>query len=300
MSEQAPKDSATTSDPGAGRPDAFGVFVYVVYVAVGGLLVFMFAWSLRGAVDTQNASICSAMRPEFRTRVLGTVTKDGAPLAGVSFVSAVPGAPAVLSDAQGQFTLMLPEGAHEVAATVSGETEPTAIPLVVGPSEDLEVAFDLSSASATIESRGAFMAPEIEAQDLQGNPVKLSDFRGKLVLVNFWATWCEPCITEWPQLDQLAARLGDRDDVVVLAVSIDQEQKNIAPFLERMSLSESGVKVLWDPTGEINRAYGSDKIPDTFFVDESGRVSAAFVDVRKWGNPEAFHCVDGTAGRARG
>ncbi|MEM6289666.1 MAG: TlpA disulfide reductase family protein [Myxococcota bacterium] len=276
-------------------PDAFGMLVYALYVGVGGLLVFMFAWSLRGAVDTQNASVCRALTPEFRSRAAVTVTQGGNPVAGVAINPDAQGA-APKTDAQGAATVMLPHGAQEVVLVPPGG-EPLRFALDLPGSEDLEIAFDLDVGGSTIGSRSPFMAPEIEAQDLQGNPVKLSDFRGKLVLVNFWATWCEPCITEWPQLDQLAARLGDRDDVVVLAVSIDEKREDIVPFLERMSLDQTGVTVLWDPTSEQHRNYGSDKIPDTFFIDEQGVVSAAFVNVRKWGNPEAFHCVDGSIGR---
>ena len=134
-------------------------------------------------------------------------------------------------------------------------------------------------------------APDFEAQDLQGNTVRLSDFKGKFVVLNFWATWCEPCIGEWPQFDRLADRLVDRDDVVVLAVSIDKSPAEIVPFLERMSLASTRVKVLWDPTQKAHNAYGSEKIPDTYFVDRRGDVAAAYVNVREWGRPGAHRCV---------
>ena len=120
---------------------------------------------------------------------------------------------------------------------------------------------------------------------------------GQFVVVNFWATWCEPCITEWPQLHQLAQRLSGRDDVVVLAVSIDNEQEAILPFLERMSLLDTEVQVVWDSSTTVHEKFGSSKIPDTFFVNEEGELVSAFVNVRKWGAPEAFHCVDGSVGR---
>ena len=279
-------------------PDAFGMLVYALYVGVGGLLVFMFAWSLRGAVETQNASICSALAPEFRSRVSATVVRGGSPVAGAVFNPDPTGQGGRKSDDSGQAIVLLPHGNQEVVV-VPADAEPVVFTLDLPGSEDVSVQFDLDTGVASIESREPFMAPAFEAQDLQGNTVSLEDFRGKLVLVNFWATWCEPCITEWPQLDQLAARLGDRDDVVILAVSIDQNRDDIEPFLERMSLQNTGVTVLWDPEQQINAQYGSDKIPDTFFVDEAGRLSAAFVNTRKWGNPEAFHCVDGTIGQGR-
>lgn len=134
-------------------------------------------------------------------------------------------------------------------------------------------------------------APEFSLQDLQGQPVSLQDLRGKFVVLNFWATWCEPCIREWPQLERLAERLADRDDVVVVAVSVDQDQSLVAPFLARMGLEQTGVRVLWDPTGKLHNTYGSDKLPDTYFVDHDGQLVHVYVNVREWGRPTAFHCV---------
>jgi peroxiredoxin len=139
-------------------------------------------------------------------------------------------------------------------------------------------------------------APTWEVQDLSGAPVRLEDFRGKFVVLNFWATWCEPCIGEWPQIDRLAERFADRDDVVVLAISIDKAREDIAPFLERMSLSGTSTKVLWDPEQTINKAYGSEKIPDTYFIDRDGRLIHQYVNVRDWGKPAAYRCVASMAG----
>ncbi|MCA9681201.1 MAG: TlpA family protein disulfide reductase, partial [Myxococcales bacterium] len=88
-------------------------------------------------------------------------------------------------------------------------------------------------------------APELELEDLAGNPVSLSDFRGKFLVVNFWATWCEPCTREWPDLDQLGQRLADRDDVVVIAIGVDKDKQDLTPYLERMGLGSTPVRVLW-------------------------------------------------------
>lgn len=277
-------------------PDAFGMLVYLLYIGVGGLLVFMFAWSIRGAVEVQNASICGALSPEFRSQVTATVTRGGSPVSGAVFNPGPSGKGIATTDENGQATLLLPHGPQEIIVASDGG-EPVAFGLDLPGTEALSIGFDLDTKSTNISAREPFMAPAFEVQDLAGNAVSLEDFRGKLVIVNFWATWCEPCITEWPQLDQLAERLEGRDDVVILAVSIDQKREDITPFLERMSLTNTKVKVLWDPSNTVNITYGSEKIPDTFFVDESGTLSAAFVNVRKWGNPEAYHCVDGSIRR---
>ena len=139
------------------------------------------------------------------------------------------------------------------------------------------------------------LAPDLELQDLQGNKRKLSDFRGRMVVLNFWATWCEPCITEWPDLDKLGQRLAGREDVVVLAVSVDESTELVAQFLKQMSLEATEVQVLWDPTKNSYKTFGSTKLPDTYFVDVEGNVTSAFVNARRWGRPEAFRCVDASA-----
>ncbi len=141
------------------------------------------------------------------------------------------------------------------------------------------------------------VAPDFVVQDLAGNEVKLSDFRGKFVVLNFWATWCPPCVTEWPQVHQLAERLADRDDVVVIALSIDKTPDVIAPFLARMSMGETKVKLLWDPEQTVHTAFGTSQIPDTYFIDEQGNVRDVFINVRKWGSPTAVQCVESMLAR---
>jgi thiol-disulfide isomerase/thioredoxin len=142
-------------------------------------------------------------------------------------------------------------------------------------------------------------APEFTVEDLAGNKQTLQDLRGKFVIVNFWATWCEPCIREWPQLDRLAERLAlaGRDDVAVLAISVDEDRTKVAPFLERMGLSQTGVRVLWDPTAKLHNAYGSEKLPDTYFVGRDGELIHAYINVRDWGRPAAYRCVESMLAR---
>jgi thiol-disulfide isomerase/thioredoxin len=140
-------------------------------------------------------------------------------------------------------------------------------------------------------------APDFTVQDLEGNEVSLSDFRGKFVIVNFWATWCGPCITEWPQVHQLAERLGDRDDVVVLAVSVDDSPDLISPFLDLLQLGDTRVQVLWDPNKDLHTTFGTEKLPDTYFIDENGQRVHWYINERKWGSPGAVQCVESMIGR---
>lgn len=140
--------------------------------------------------------------------------------------------------------------------------------------------------------------PELELEDLAGNPVSLADFRGKFLVVNFWATWCQPCTREWPDLDMLAERLADRDDVAIIAISVDQEPEAIGPYLERMGLTNTRVTILRAKPVDAHKLFGSEKIPDTYFVNREGEFEALFVNVRQWGRAKAVRCVQSSADRA--
>jgi thiol-disulfide isomerase/thioredoxin len=290
------------------RIDLLGRVAFAAYMVVGGVFVFGFGRTLTSAVATQNETPCRSLAPRH-ARLTGTVLDEaGNPLAKAEVVPVLDGragAP-VAAAPDGTFSVHMPKGPQAVRVRAPGRAELEAA-LVLGPSEVVDVEVRLSKAapdgkaaaegSLVEKGRGPWLAPELAVADLEGNPVALADFRGKLVVLNFWATWCEPCITEWPQVAKLARRLQDEgdDDVVVLAVSIDQEQERIGPFLELMTLFESPVKVLWDESTTAHQAFGSQKIPDTYFVDAEGRVSAVFVNVREWGEPDALHCVEATA-----
>ncbi len=142
----------------------------------------------------------------------------------------------------------------------------------------------------------AFELPEATYERLDGTVVSLDAYAGKFLVVNFWGTYCEPCTKEWADLDKLGRRFEERDDVTVLAISIDPEKSDIEPYLRRMTLTDSPVEVLWDPTGKTAAAFGggiegADKIPNTYFVDKQGVIRTAFIDVRAWGRPEAYRCV---------
>lgn len=117
------------------------------------------------------------------------------------------------------------------------------------------------------------LAPEFVLQSTAGAIRKLSNFRGKVVLVNLWATWCPPCVAELPVLDQLAAKYGNKG-LVVLAVAGDEDVRAVHDFLARSPVK---FEVLLDPNGAIGTQYGITGYPETFFVDRQGRLQDKIV-----------------------
>jgi thiol-disulfide isomerase/thioredoxin len=109
----------------------------------------------------------------------------------------------------------------------------------------------------------------LQARSLDGKPVELAGEAGKVLVVDFWATWCEPCREELPALDQLARELGGRG-LSVYAVSFDEDGAQVGPFIEELKVR---IPVLWDQGGDANAArFGIERLPTTLLVDKKGVV----------------------------
>jgi len=131
-------------------------------------------------------------------------------------------------------------------------------------------------------------APDFELADGSGRKVSLRSLRGRPVLLNFWATWCPPCVQEVPSLESLATQL-ETSDAVVLAVSGDENWDTLRSFFR----GGSKVSALLDPSQEVAKRYGTVKLPETYLIDASGRVRHYFINQRDWSKPEAVACVEG-------
>jgi thiol-disulfide isomerase/thioredoxin len=139
-------------------------------------------------------------------------------------------------------------------------------------------------------------APAISFADLSGETVGLTDFRGKPVLVNLWATWCEPCLREMPSLDRLQSRFGEQ--ITVVAVSQDRGgSKVVEPFIAKLGLKS--VKIYVDPKSAVGRAFGVQGLPTTILVDREEKVVGRVEGAAEWDSPkllsvlEPFLAVDG-------
>jgi thiol-disulfide isomerase/thioredoxin len=126
-------------------------------------------------------------------------------------------------------------------------------------------------------------APAVSFVDLTGNTVSLSEFTGKIVLVNLWATWCEPCLREMPSLARMQLRLSDK--ITVVAVSEDRGgSKTVEPFIDKLELKS--IKTYLDPKSTAERAFKVQGLPTSFLIDRQGRILGRVEGAAEWDSPE--------------
>jgi cytochrome c biogenesis protein CcmG/thiol:disulfide interchange protein DsbE len=126
-------------------------------------------------------------------------------------------------------------------------------------------------------------APDFTVKD-DDRTVKLSDYRGQVVVLNFWASWCPPCVEEAPSLVKMQARLKDKG-VVVVGVSEDADEAAYHRFLEHYNMNIVAVR---DPSAKTKALYGTVLIPETFVIDRKGVVRRKFVSSVDWTSPEVI------------
>jgi thiol-disulfide isomerase/thioredoxin len=133
---------------------------------------------------------------------------------------------------------------------------------------------------------------EIRFADDQGHDLTLSDFRGRVVLLNVWATWCVPCRKEMPALDRLQAKLGG-NEFLVIPLSIDREGvAAVKRFYQELGLEKLGIYV--DASGKGSRALAIPGVPTTLLIDRQGREVARKMGAAEWDAPELVALVEQT------
>jgi peroxiredoxin len=122
-------------------------------------------------------------------------------------------------------------------------------------------------------------APDFSVTD-GGQTVNLAQYRGKVVVLNFWATWCAPCLEEIPSLNALQKRMPG---VVVLAVSVDQDAEAYRQFLAEHQIDFLTIR---DGSQHTNQLYGTVQFPETYIIDGHGRIRRKFISSQDWTSPE--------------
>lgn len=154
---------------------------------------------------------------------------------------------------------------------------------------------DRNSVSAAVQE-GVFslldrraVLPDVSFVEGEGRPMRLSDFRGKTILLNVWATWCPPCRREMPALDRLQAKLGGPGFEVV-ALSIDRGgAQAVKSFFEELNIRE--LRIYADPTTQASSDLSAIGLPTTLLIDPQGREIGRKVGPAEWDSPEVVKVI---------
>lgn len=142
--------------------------------------------------------------------------------------------------------------------------------------------------AAGFEKRAATPAPELRAQDLAGVPKTLADYRGKVVLLNFWASWCPPCLREMPSMERLRVKMAGRP-LEIVALNSAEAPEEVNAYLARMKL---GFPILLDPDGSNTKRWKIFALPTTFMLDAEGRVRYVLTGPTEWDEGEALGIIE--------
>jgi len=146
----------------------------------------------------------------------------------------------------------------------------------------------LTAQAQPLKPWGGGATPALELAALDGSTQRLEDFRGRVVLVNFWATWCAPCREEMPSIETLRRSLDARRFAVV-AVNVGEGPRAAAGFAEKMGLG--GFNVLLDRDTKTSRAWGARVLPATFIVDPDGKVRYSHYGAIDWSGAEVRKAI---------
>ena len=153
----------------------------------------------------------------------------------------------------------------------------------------LLLALALPAAAEELKPWAGGATPPLELADLRGKKHSLADYRGKVVLVNFWATWCEPCREEMPSMERLRVSLAERP-FAVLAVNLAEPDSRITKFLDTVPV---GFPILLDRDTKTTRAWQAKVLPATYIVGPDGAIRYRHVGELDWSKPEVRKLILG-------
>lgn len=145
--------------------------------------------------------------------------------------------------------------------------------------------------SGTLEepiTRVGDSAPQFSLTTDSGKTITPADFGGKLLVLNFWAAWCPPCVQEVPSLEAFHKAYAGKG-VVVLGVSVDTNERLYDQFKQRFGVTFETSR---DPAWDIAAAYGTFQLPETYVINESGEVVQKIISAQDWTSPEYLKSID--------
>ena len=134
-------------------------------------------------------------------------------------------------------------------------------------------------------------APEFSVPAIPSGTLDFKNYRGQVVVLNFWATWCPPCVEETPSLERFAEKMRDQG-VMVISVSVDEDAKTLEGFIQKFHLS---FPVGRDPARSLAARYGTFLFPETYIFDRRGRLAEKIPNAADWDDPRIQEFVRGLA-----
>jgi thiol-disulfide isomerase/thioredoxin len=126
--------------------------------------------------------------------------------------------------------------------------------------------------------------PDVSAKNLDGSDFKLSGISDRVVLVNFWASWCDPCVREFPSFVKTIDLF--QDQITLIAVANDTEKQGIQNFIKAFDGHRTNIKFVWDPSGRTARRFGTNQYPETYIFDKHHVLAKKVIGMTDWGSGE--------------
>ena len=137
-----------------------------------------------------------------------------------------------------------------------------------------------------LENKGIYQGEEITLRSLEGKTLKLSSLKGKIVILSFWATWCEPCVEEFPSFLKLLDKFPEK--VVLVAISHDYEERDVREFVEAFKGYRKNMILTMDEGKALSKAFGVDRLPEGFIFNSEGKLEKKIIGIQDWATPNAI------------
>lgn len=129
--------------------------------------------------------------------------------------------------------------------------------------------------------------PDLHFKDIYQNPLSIKDFKGKVLIINFWASWCEPCVQEFPSMLDLIHKMSGK--VQILAISADYNKEDLLLFLKAFKAENNPYfHVVWDKDQKIAKQFGTTALPESYILDRQGKLIKKVSGAENWSSPDAI------------
>ena len=137
-----------------------------------------------------------------------------------------------------------------------------------------------------LEEKGIYQSDQIVFESLEGKKIPLISLKGKVVILSFWATWCEPCVDEFPSFIKLLDEYPEK--VVLVAISQDNEEKDVKKFIEAFNGYRQNMIVTMDKDKNLGRVFAVDRLPEGFVFNQDGKLIKKIIGIQNWASEDAL------------